>query len=592
MTTLALQIFLLLLAAFLVGCFVGCLLKRAFRDTGVDDDEGNLTEGAELAGRSSTTETVIIKPATADVERFERALTGGEAVTAGTARIDEPVVEVRRVPPSSGLVAPMPDVAQSLAEPPVMTPAPAVPEAQEIATVSEPPMAEPAAPETVEPPVAEAAPVSEETLAPEQETVAPAAEAPAGPAEAAPEAAPQEAASYAAIAIASAVAASEAAAAAAPAPPAPPAPLAPVPVDDLQRIRGIDQILQGRLNQSGVLRFSDIAAWTSEDVARMNQVLGFTGRIEQENWIEQAQILARGGETEYARRRRLGAVAGQVATAGEPDASAAAAAAASAVASHLADLSGGPDKFTRIIGIDPETEQILLGLGFTRFQEIARWTSSDIERVETLLGRPGRVGLDNWVEQARVLARFAMQGETQPAGLAAGPAAGLAPPVEAEPDVAAAAPRAVQIVEGPPPTSVEARTLAPPAAPDDQSPKAPSGSAAPAAHRPDLSGLRSVRSEALRGDLPPAGDRHDDLKRIRGVGVLIEKRLNSLGIYSYEQIANWSGADIDRISQILDFKGRIERENWVEQARILASGGQTEFSRRVDRGEVESSRDT
>ena len=82
----------------------------------------------------------------------------------------------------------------------------------------------------------------------------------------------------------------------------------------------------------------------------------------------------------------------------------------------------------------------------------------------------------------------------------------------------------------------------------------------------------------------------DDLKRIRGVGVLIEKKLNSLGITNYEQIASWSGADVDRISRVLDFKGRIERENWIEQARILASGGQTEFSRRVDRGEVESSK--
>ena len=78
----------------------------------------------------------------------------------------------------------------------------------------------------------------------------------------------------------------------------------------------------------------------------------------------------------------------------------------------------------------------------------------------------------------------------------------------------------------------------------------------------------------------------DDLKRIRGIGVLIEKKLNSLGITSYEQVANWTSADIARISQMLDFVGRIERENWVEQARILASGGQTEFSRRADRGEV------
>ncbi len=93
--------------------------------------------------------------------------------------------------------------------------------------------------------------------------------------------------------------------------------------------------------------------------------------------------------------------------------------------------------------------------------------------------------------------------------------------------------------------------------------------------------------EALRGDADPHyGGDFDDLKRIRGIGVLIERKLYSLGVTSYEQVANWTSADIERISQVLDFKGRIERENWVEQARILASGGQTEFSRRADRGEV------
>lgn len=100
----------------------------------------------------------------------------------------------------------------------------------------------------------------------------------------------------------------------------------------------------------------------------------------------------------------------------------------------------------------------------------------------------------------------------------------------------------------------------------------------------DVAALRSVRSEALLGaDIArparSAGET-DDLKRIRGIGVLIEKKLNSLGIVHYEQVANWTGADIERISSILDFKGRIERENWIEQARILATGGQTEFSRR------------
>lgn len=90
---------------------------------------------------------------------------------------------------------------------------------------------------------------------------------------------------------------------------------------------------------------------------------------------------------------------------------------------------------------------------------------------------------------------------------------------------------------------------------------------------------------------PPATPEvFDDLKRIRGIGVLIEKRLNSLGVSTYDQIAKWTASDIERVSDSLDFKGRIERENWIEQARILATGGQTEFSRRVDKGEVDSSK--
>jgi predicted flap endonuclease-1-like 5' DNA nuclease len=91
----------------------------------------------------------------------------------------------------------------------------------------------------------------------------------------------------------------------------------------------------------------------------------------------------------------------------------------------------------------------------------------------------------------------------------------------------------------------------------------------------------------------PATSGHiDDLKRIRGIGVLIEKRLNAMGVTRYEHIANWTSGDIDRVSQVLEFGGRIEREAWVEQARILSSGGQTEFSRRVDRGEFDTSRET
>jgi predicted flap endonuclease-1-like 5' DNA nuclease len=100
-----------------------------------------------------------------------------------------------------------------------------------------------------------------------------------------------------------------------------------------------------------------------------------------------------------------------------------------------------------------------------------------------------------------------------------------------------------------------------------------------ALQKAELLERRSVRATVI-----------DDLKRIRGIGVLIEKRLNAAGVTTYEQIASWGADDIERISMMLDFKERIQKENWVEQARILAAGGFTEFSRRVDRGEVDSSR--
>jgi predicted flap endonuclease-1-like 5' DNA nuclease len=99
-----------------------------------------------------------------------------------------------------------------------------------------------------------------------------------------------------------------------------------------------------------------------------------------------------------------------------------------------------------------------------------------------------------------------------------------------------------------------------------------------------IEGLRSVRSQAFLGRAGAGADGPDDLKRIRGIGVLLEKRLNMLGYTRYAQIASWTQADIDRVNQQLDFSGRIERESWIEQARILATGGHTDFSRRQDRG--------
>jgi len=86
----------------------------------------------------------------------------------------------------------------------------------------------------------------------------------------------------------------------------------------------------------------------------------------------------------------------------------------------------------------------------------------------------------------------------------------------------------------------------------------------------------------------PRDGKADDLKEISGVGLKLEKVLNELGVYHFDQIASWSEEELKWIdSHLSSFKGRAKRENWIEQAKVLASGGVTEFSQRVKKGEID-----
>ena len=91
-------------------------------------------------------------------------------------------------------------------------------------------------------------------------------------------------------------------------------------------------------------------------------------------------------------------------------------------------------------------------------------------------------------------------------------------------------------------------------------------------------------------DAPGLGDKNrpagidkpenpDDLKLISGVGPKIEGILHSLGIYTYAQVASWKKAEREWVDGYLKFKGRIEREDWVKQAKALAKGGEAEYIR-------------
>ena len=70
---------------------------------------------------------------------------------------------------------------------------------------------------------------------------------------------------------------------------------------------------------------------------------------------------------------------------------------------------------------------------------------------------------------------------------------------------------------------------------------------------------------------PSAMDSDDDLKRIKGVGKALERRLREMDVRTYAQIAAWTDADVDRVEAGLNsIPGRIRRDRWVEQARKLA----------------------
>ena len=130
---------------------------------------------------------------------------------------------------------------------------------------------------------------------------------------------------------------------------------------------------------------------------------------------------------------------------------------------------------------------------------------------------------------------------------------------------------------------------APGEAPEVAAKAKPPTDASAEAHPAKAGGSGPHASPGLRPatlDAPRAGQA-DDLKRIRGIGPKLEKMCNRLGFYHFDQIASWTDEEVAWVDQNLEgFKGRVSRDNWVQQAKTLASGGETEFSARVKKGDV------
>jgi predicted flap endonuclease-1-like 5' DNA nuclease len=83
----------------------------------------------------------------------------------------------------------------------------------------------------------------------------------------------------------------------------------------------------------------------------------------------------------------------------------------------------------------------------------------------------------------------------------------------------------------------------------------------------------------------------DDLKLIKGIGNQNEARLHALGVWHFDQISGWSVENVKWVGSYLAFPGRIDREQWIAQARDLAAGRKGEFARRAEAGLVKSSAD-
>lgn len=361
--------------------------------------------------------------------------------------------------------------------------------------------------------------------------------------------------------------------------------------DNLQIIAGVGAKNEQVLHNLGFYHFDQIASWTPQQVAWVDDHLKFGGRIEREDWIAQAKLLAAGNWAEFRRRFGTGgltetefeaamgkdeegspsaagpavaalsslppSVSSAPAAANAPAAGAPVAAPASASAraerpSGIAAARGGkPDNLQMISGVGSQNEEILHKLGIYHFDQIAGWMPQQVDWVDDHLKFGGRIAREEWIAQARLLAdgkfaefrrRFETGGMSEAEfAKAAGRGGAVAAVVAAPAAVAPAAPPAV-------PESAASRNGQP-------------------------KGIAAAR-----------GGKADNLQRISGVGPKNEKILHTLGIFHFDQIAVWSAKEIAWVDDHLKFNGRIAREEWIAQCKLLAAGKDEEFAKRWGAG--------
>jgi predicted flap endonuclease-1-like 5' DNA nuclease len=210
---------------------------------------------------------------------------------------------------------------------------------------------------------------------------------------------------------------------------------------------------------------------------------------------------------------------------------------------------GKPDDLLRISGVGPKNEKILHSLGFFHFDQIAAWTPEHVNWVDDHLRFGGRIDREEWINQARLLANGdeAQFAKLYGTGGEGSKEAGL------------------RTVRGP----IEKAAVA-----------APAASLMSAADKAaDDKAAASGKMNKPKGITKARGGKADDLQRISGVGPKNESILHSLGFFHFDQISAWTATEVNWVDDHLRFGGRIKREEWIRQARLLAEGKEAEFAK-------------
>ena len=185
-----------------------------------------------------------------------------------------------------------------------------------------------------------------------------------------------------------------------------------------------------------------------------------------------------------------------------------------------------------------------------------------------------RADLERQLRDAQAAGSGGAKAASQPpAALVSTPAVAKSAPAAAKP--AATKPAATKPVAAKPAAPAKPAASKPAAAGSATKSAAAPKPAAPKTAAPKPAAPAAAKPVAAK----PAAAKPDNLRRLIGIGPVNEKLLKGQGVTTFAQIAAWTAADIERIEHALQFGGRVERERWVEQAKLLAAGNEAEFAK-------------